>query len=85
MLGSPEPGPCWIDAVLEEDFAYRTDRPTYHPAKLRTADTRWHVRAVPWQGSPDLRGLTAANSLVLFPIGDHIHKAGQILPVLKME
>lgn len=85
MLGLSEPGPCWIDAVLEEDFAYRTDRPTYHPARLQTAGTEWRVRAVPWQGSPDLRGLTGANAFVLFPVGDHVHKAGAVMSVLKVE
>jgi molybdopterin molybdotransferase len=85
LLALPEPGPCWIDAILDEDFAYRTDRPTYHPARLRAESGGWRVRAVPWQGSPDLRGLTAANALVLFSPGDHVHKAGQVLPTLKME
>ena len=46
---------------------------------------RWSVRAVPWLGSPDLRGVTTANAFVLFPPGDHQHQAGQTLTVLKTD
>jgi molybdopterin molybdotransferase len=71
-----------LSAALTEDYAYKTDRPTYHPAQAEAADDGWHVRPVPWFGSPDLRGLTRANALVLFPAGDHAHRAGQRYPVM---
>ena len=58
---------------MAEDFSYRTDRPTYHPAVLTMDDSGWTVRPIPWFGSPDLRGLTAGNAFVLFPAGDHVH------------
>jgi len=32
LAGHADPGPFLVRAVLAEDFAYRTDRPTYHPA-----------------------------------------------------
>ena len=32
LRGHADPGPHFVSAVLSEDFAYRTDRPTYHPA-----------------------------------------------------
>jgi molybdopterin molybdotransferase len=85
LRGEPNPGPLMIDAMLEEDFAYRSDRPTYHPAMLLCGTSGWRVQPVPWFGSADLRGLLPANAFVLFPPGDHIHRAGQVLPVLKVE
>src|SRR5262249_47692064 len=73
LRGDPEPGPRLLRAVLAEDFPYRTDRPTYHPALLSAGDRGWQVRLVPWFGSPDLRALTRANALALLPTGDHHH------------
>jgi molybdopterin molybdotransferase len=74
-----------VSAMLTEDFAYRTDRPTYHPARLEVGDGGWCVRAVPWFGSADLRGLVEMDALVVFPSGDHRHMAGTRLPVLKLD
>ena len=70
---------------MTEDYPYRTDRPTYHPARLELTEDGWRVRTVPWFGSPDLRGLTASNAFVVLPAGDHHHRAGQKLPVLVVE
>jgi molybdopterin molybdotransferase len=83
--GHADAGPMVVRATLAEDFAYRTDRPTYHPALLAIADSGWMVRPVPWHGSPDLRGLTKANAFVIFPAGDHRHQAGQVFEVLRVE
>ena len=83
--GRADLGPWLVQAVLTEDFAYRTDRPTYHPAWLDGGGQGWRVRPVPWFGSPDLRGLTRANAFVVFPAGDHRHRAGQVCSVLKVE
>jgi molybdopterin molybdotransferase len=83
--GHADAGPRLVRAALAEDFAYRTDRPTYHPAWLEAGEQGWRVRAVPWFGSPDLRGLTRANAFVLFPAGDHRHRAGQVFQVLSTE
>jgi molybdopterin molybdotransferase len=85
LAGHAEPGPFVARAALAEDFAYRTDRPTYHPAALDGNGSQWRVRPVPWFGSPDLRGLTRANAFVLFPAGDHRHQAGQVFDVLRVE
>jgi molybdopterin molybdotransferase len=84
LRGHADPGPHFVTAVLAEDFSYRTDRPTYHPARLEAADGGWRVRPVPWFGSSDLRGLGAANALIVFPAGDHRHQAGQPFPVLRL-
>ncbi len=84
LRGHVDSGPHFVSAVLGEDFAYRTDRPTYHPAHLELSATGWRVRAVPWIGSADLRALTQANALVLFPSGDHHHRAGQTFEALSL-
>ena len=65
--------------------AYRTDRPTYHPAVLTLEGRGWKVRPIPWFGSPDLRGVTGANAFVVFPVGDHVHHAGTEFDVLAVE
>jgi molybdopterin molybdotransferase len=85
LRGHAAPGPRMVQATLTEDFAYKTDRPTYHPAWLESSDHGWQVRAVPWFGSPDLRGLTRANAFVLLEAGDHQHRAGNSYAVLGVE
>ncbi len=85
LAGHAEPGPFLVRAALAEDFAYRTDRPTYHPAVLSAGESGWRVRPVPWYGSPDLRGLTRANAFLVVPPGDHRHQAGQAFEVLQVE
>jgi molybdopterin molybdotransferase len=84
LRGLPDCDPV-VSAVLAEDFDYRTDRPTYHPARLEVGDGGWRVRAVPWFGSADLRGLLEMDALVVFPAGDHRHRAGTRFPVLRLE
>jgi molybdopterin molybdotransferase len=85
LRGEADPGPHYRSAVLTEDFHYRTDRPTYHPAQLEAAASGWWVRKVPWFGSADLRALTQANALLHLPVGDHHHRAGQTFDVLSLE
>jgi molybdopterin molybdotransferase len=85
LRGLRDPGPHVVQAELSEDFPYRTDRPTYHPAALEMAERGWRARIVPWFGSADLLGLTKANALAVLPAGDHQHRAGQLLPVVCLE
>jgi len=84
MMGLP-PGPRFVTATLAEDYRYRSDRPTYHPALVEMTERGCSVRAVPWFGSPDLRGLSASNAFVVLPSGDHYHRAGQPVTVLLVE
>jgi len=84
-MGHSDAGPHWIKAVLTEKFVYRTDRPTYHPARLEPTPTGWAVKPVPWFGSADLRGLLEADGLALFPPGNAEHGAGEVLAVLNLE
>src|SRR5947207_8760990 len=58
LRGLRDPGPRVVQAELSEDFPYRTDRPTYHPAALEMSEQGWRVWMVPWFGSADLLGLT---------------------------
>jgi molybdopterin molybdotransferase len=84
-LRAIDPGPCLVNATLTKDYPYRTDRPTYHPARLRMTDAGWTVEPTAWFGSPDLRGVLPANAFVLLPEGDHQHRAGDRLTVLRVE
>ena len=85
LSGHADPGPALVTAALAEDFTYRTDRPTYYPARLESGEGGWRVRPVPWHGSPDLRGLAAANAFMVLPPGEHQHWAGQGFAVLRVE
>jgi molybdopterin molybdotransferase len=82
LAGHAEAGPTWFEALLEEDYPYRTSQPTYHPARIRIEGTGVRVRPVAWFGSADLAGIGGANGFVLFPPGDHHHRAGQVFSVL---
>jgi molybdopterin molybdotransferase len=85
LRGLSEPGPRIVQAELEHDFPYRTERPTYHPAALSTDGRGWRVKMTPWFGAPDMLGVTRGNALAVLPIGDHQHRAGQCLPVLCLD
>jgi molybdopterin molybdotransferase len=85
LSGHPDPLGFTVSARLAEDFPYRTDRPTYHPALLDVGEVGWRVRVVSWAGSADLLGLTRANALVLVPAGDHVHRAGAVHTVVRLD
>jgi molybdopterin molybdotransferase len=85
LRGLADAGPRYVSATLTEDFPYRSDRPTYHPAVLAGESDGYRVRPVPWLGSADLRALTRANALMVLPAGDHLHRSGQCLDVLSLE
>jgi molybdopterin molybdotransferase len=84
MMALPAGG-NWVKATMASDYAFRTDRPTYHPARLQWADAGWTVEAAAWFGSPDLRGAQPANAFMLLPEGDHLHRMGQMMDVLRVE
>lgn len=79
LQGEPSPAPHFEPLPLAGDFAFATDRPTYHPALV--SDGR--VQPVQWRGSPDLRALTLANALCLLPAGDVRHRAGELIPTYR--
>ena len=78
--GRSSRGPRFAPMPLAADFAYSTDRPTYHPARVEDG----RVQPVTWHGSPDLRALTLADALVLLPVGNQWHQAGVMLPTLRL-
>jgi molybdopterin molybdotransferase len=73
-----------IRAALGQEFRHRSDRPTYHPAVLEETDAGRQVRPVAWLGSPDLKALTRANCLVVFPPGETMLPAGEMFEVLML-
>jgi molybdopterin molybdotransferase len=85
LAGHPEPLADVGSAILHEDYPYRSDRPTYHPARVEVGAHGWQVRIVPWGGSADLLSLTRANALVLLPAGDHVHRAGSVFTVVPLD
>jgi molybdopterin molybdotransferase len=85
LMGHAETGPRIVPAALAADFPYKTDRPTYYPARLKAGPQGWQVRPAAWSGSADLRALSGTNALVLFPAGDQQHRAGTLFPTVICE
>jgi molybdopterin molybdotransferase len=85
LSGHQQPGPAWQLLPLAEAFDHSSDRPTYHPAKVEVTATGTRVRMVEWFGSPDLRGLAAADALVALPSGKISLTGGDPLPVVRIE
>ncbi len=83
--GHAEPLPAPGRAALADEFRHRSDRPTYHPAVLEETPEGRRLRPVPWLGSPDLKALTQANALAVFPPGDVTLRAGQTFDVLLLD
>jgi molybdopterin molybdotransferase len=85
LMGHADAGPRMLSLPLAEDFAYRTDRPTYYPARLETSAVGLAIRPLPWFGSADLRAVAPATGFILFPPGDLRHAAGQRFPFLQCD
>jgi molybdopterin molybdotransferase len=90
--GSGVPGwmrhgyPTVVQAALAVEFSYRTDRPTYHPARLhQVGEGKFTVQIAPLKGSPDLLGLTRANALALIPVGEQRYARGETIQVMLLE
>jgi molybdopterin molybdotransferase len=84
-LMGKEPGTELMPAKLAIDFAHRSDRPTYHPAKLQASGDGWQATPVPWFGSPDLRALAGTNAFVRFEAGERSYRRGDDVKVLPTE
>ncbi len=82
LQGHADVGPRIVQARLARDYAYLTDRPTYHPARWEEGEDGPIVDPIPWLGSPDLRSLTTANAFLVLPAGDQTYRAGERYPVL---
>lgn len=83
LMGRPEPyvTPS-MKAELTEDFAHKSDRPTYYPVKLQYIDGQWRATPVPWKGSGDLRSLCQADTFAVFSAGEVRYAAGTLIDVL---
>lgn len=66
-------------ASLEHNYSTRSDRPTYHPARLATKPDGTTVALVPWHGSSDLCGTVNANGMVYFNGEAREYQAGDRL------
>jgi molybdopterin molybdotransferase len=73
-----------VEAALAVPHVHRGDRPTYHPARLESADGKNVIRPLRWQGSGDLRTLVEANALACFPAGDREYPAGESILALRL-
>ena len=65
---------------LAEALSTTNDRPTYHPARFAGVA----VKALPWFGSADLRGLLAADAVLVLPAGDIRLSVGQSVDVIPL-
>lgn len=80
--------PSWplAEAMLAGDFAYRPDaRETFWPARVALANGRLVARALRWQSSADVTGLTGANALLQFAGSASAPKAGDAVNALLLE
>ena len=60
--------PRMIPGTLAVPHKQKGDRPTYHPSRVEGEQSGCLVvRPLDWLGSADLRGLSRANALTLFP------------------
>jgi molybdopterin molybdotransferase len=78
-----------LEARLAGTFTHRGDRPTYHPARLLkregTTDSAWPVvEPLNWVGSADLLGVADAEGFAVFPAGDRVFQAGEIVRFLPL-
>jgi molybdopterin molybdotransferase len=71
-----------LQARLTSEFVHHGDRPTYFPALVRRDAETLSAEPVHWRGSGDLRGITAANAMIIFPAGDRTWHAGEQVEVL---
>jgi molybdopterin molybdotransferase len=80
LAGLPDDAPP-MRLPLREALVYKSDRPTYHPARLEGGG----VRAVAWGGSSDLRAFLQADALMVLPEGVKRHEAGEMVEVIRLE
>jgi molybdopterin molybdotransferase len=71
-----------LPALLASEFTHRGERPTYFPAVVHREADRLLAEPVRWRGSGDIRGITAASALAIFPAGDRTWKKGEQIDVL---
>jgi molybdopterin molybdotransferase len=80
--------PAWSLAKipLAENYGFRPDaRETFWPARVEIQNGELVVRALRWQSSGDVTGLTGVNALLQLAGSAEAPKAGDAVPVLLLE
>lgn len=72
-------------AILENDHSVRGGRPTYWPGRMVHDGAERKVRALQWNGSSDLRSLSAADVMIYFPADRLDARAGDVVSVHPLE
>jgi molybdopterin molybdotransferase len=62
-------------------FTHQGDRPTYHPARRSESGA---VEPLDWAGSADLRTVALADGFAIFPAGERVYEAGEIVGFLPL-
>jgi molybdopterin molybdotransferase len=83
-LAGREFAAAYVSARLTAAFTHRGDRPTYHPAELKTDAEQAVATPLHWKGSADLGTLSAANALLVFPTGDYTLAAGDEVRAMRL-
>ena len=75
-----------VNLRLAEAFNHRPDaRETFWPGRVAVVNGELVVRALRWQSSGDVTGLTGANALLQLTSNTGSPKAGDLVPVLMLE
>ncbi len=85
LAGQPAVPVRLLPAQLVAEWRIGTDRPTFWPATLRFTERGMEAEPLPWQGSPDLRTLAAADGFVFVPEGDHAFAPGDSVQVVVLD
>lgn len=85
LLGRSALWPRMAYARLEVAHHHASDRPTYHPCRLRATPEGWFAMPLPWLGSPDLRTVCDADGFCIFDPGSREYQAGDRVPVLLLD
>jgi molybdopterin molybdotransferase len=85
LLGRSEPHVRLIPARLAIDFRHKSDRPTYHPARLEFSEEGLTASPVPWFGSADLRSISQANGFAVLPAEERSYPVGELIDVVAMD
>ena len=84
LAGRPPERTAAIKARLCTAHTHKGDRPTYHPAVLRSEGDHRTVEPLDWKGSADMRTLCAADALALFPAGQRRYEPGEVIDVVPL-
>lgn len=74
-----------FEARLARPFRQKGERQAYQPSLISTGPTgTLEVEPLDWAGSSDLRTVSLADALAVFPPGDRSYRAGEMVRVLPL-